>query len=212
MREDPFYALSEIFDFYAASEMHFLNAIERFVRSSPERFQETLQQPLIDAHDNLHFFMRLLDEHIKTIAETNNFVKNRYCLRWLRSNENKTLRTALRIENDIQALLARANQLRDRCSSGMNNIMNQLKSAEAKEAMKQGKHTFKLTLLTAIFLPVIATATIFGMNFVQLPSISEGVWVWILVTTPLMVASFAMIRWDWDNGLSQRAWRSHKTS
>ena len=53
-------------------------------------------------------------------------------------------------------------------------------------------------IFAAIFLPITATGTILGMNFVNVRSRSEGVWVWILTTIPVMRVSLAAIAWDID--------------
>ena len=54
----------------------------------------------------------------------------------------------------------------------------------------------KLTVLAAMFLPVIATGTVFGMSFVGFGSSSQGVWVWILTTVLLMMMSLVAVAWD----------------
>ena len=196
MRHDPFYSLSEIFDFVAASEMQFLTAIENQLDRRSESFQITIAGPSLDLHADLSYFRNLLEDHVNNIEKTNGFIRNRHTLRWPRSDSDKAQVAALRIELDYEALLTRARHLRDRCERDMGVVLSKSQLCHAKQAMSETKQILKLTVLTAILLPVIATGTVFGMNFVTFVSASQGVWVWILTTIPLMIVSLVAIAGD----------------
>ena len=198
MREDPFYALSEIFDFVAVSEMHFLTAIENHLDRRSGSLQDVFAGPSLSVHDDLLYFRNILEDHVNSIERTNGFIKTRHTLRWPRSNSDKAQVAALRIELDYEALLTRARHLRNRCERDIGVIMNKAQLSQAKPGISETKQQLKLTVLAAIFLPVTATGTIFGMNFVIFRSTSAGLWVWILTTILLMMASLVAIAWDVD--------------
>ena len=198
MRQDPFYALSEIFDFVAVSEMQFLTAIENHLDRRSGSLQDVFAGPSLSVHDDLLYFRNILEDHVNSIERTNGFIKTRHTLRWPRSNSDKAQVAALRIELDYEALLTRARHLRNRCERDIGVIMNKAQLSQAKPAISETKQHLKLTVLAAIFLPITATGTIFGMNFVIFRSTSEGLWVWILTTILLMMTSLVAIAWDVD--------------
>ena len=103
---------------------------------------------------------------------------------------------ALRVEVDYEALLIRANGLRDRCERDIGVIVNIAQLSQATPDMSETKRNLKLAIIAAMFLPMTATSTFFGMNFVNFGSSSEGVWVWLLTTVPLVVVSLVAIAWD----------------
>ncbi len=196
MRQDPFYALSEIFDFVAVSEMQFLTAIENHLDRRSGGIQDIFAVPSLSVHADLLYFRNMLEDHVNNIERTNGFIKTRYTLRWPRSNSDKAQVAALRIELDYEALLTKARHLRDRCERDIGVIINKAELSQAKLGILKTKQTLKLTVLATIFLPITATGTIFGMNFVNFGSSSEGVWVWILATIPIMMVSLVAIAWD----------------
>ena len=197
MREDPFYALSEIFDFVAVSEMQFLTAIENHLDRRSRSLQDVFAGPSLSVHDDLLYFRNILEDHVNSIERTNEFIKTRHMLRWPRSNSDKAQVAALRIELDYEALLTRARHLRNRCERDIGVIMNKAQLSQAKPGVLETKRNLKLTVLAAVFLPITATSTILEMNFVNFRSTSEGVWVWMLTTILLMMVSLVVTAWAW---------------
>ena len=198
MRQDPFYALSEIFDFVAVSEMQFLTAIENHLDRRSGGLQDIFAVPSLSVHADLLYFRNILEDHVNNIERTNGFIKTRHTLRWPRSNSDKAQVAALKIELDYDALLTRARNLRDRCERDIGVTINKAQLSQAKPGISETKQHLKLTVLAAIFLPITATGTVFGMNFVNFRSTSEGVWVWILTTIPLIMMSLVAIARDVD--------------
>ena len=198
MRQDPFYALSEIFDFVAFSELQFLTAIENQLDGRAGSLRDIFAVPSLSVHADLLYFRDILEDHVNNIESTNGFIKTRHTLRWPRSNSDKAQVAALRIEVDYEALLTRARGLRDRCERDIGVIVNTAQLSQATPDMSETKRNLKLAIIAAMFLPMTATGTFFGMNFVNFGSSSEGVWVWILTTIPLMVVSLVAIAWDLD--------------
>ena len=199
MRQDPFYALSEIFDFVAVSEMQFLTAIESHLDRRSGSTHNSLAGPWLSVHADLVYFRNILEDHVDNIEGTNTFIRTRHTRRWPCSNSDKAQVAALRIELDYDALLTRARRLRDRCERYISII---LKKAQLSQVTKRGisetKQHLKLAVLAAIFLPIIAPGTVFGMNFVNFGHSSVGVGIWISVTIPLVMVSLVAVAWDMD--------------
>ena len=160
MREDPFYALSEIFDFVAASEMQFLTAIENHLDRGSGSLEDIFAGPSQSVHANLLYFKVLLEDHVNNIERTNGFIKNRNSLRWPRSNSDKAQVAALRIELDYEALLTRAKTLRERCERDIRVNINKAQLSQANLGILKTIQNLKLTVLATIFLPIIATGTV----------------------------------------------------
>ena len=151
----------------------------------------------LDLHNDLSYFRNLLEDHVNNIEKTNGFIKTRHTLRWPRSNSDKAQVASLRIELDYEALLIRAKHLRDRCERDMGVVLSRAQlSQAANPGLLERKQNMKLTVLAAMFLPVIATGTVFGMSFVEFGSSSQGVWVWILTTVSLMMMSLVAVACD----------------
>ena len=199
MRQDPFYSLSEIFDFVAVSEMQFLTAIENHLDRKSDSIHDNLAGPSLSVHGDLVYFRNILEDHVKNIESTNRPIKTRDTLRWPRSNSDKAQVTALRIKLDYEALLTRARRLRDRWERDIGVILKKAQLAQAtKRGISQTKQHLKLTVHAAIFLPIIATGAVSGMNFVNFGRSSVGVGIWISITIPLVMVSLVAVAWDMD--------------
>ncbi|KAL8708167.1 MAG: hypothetical protein Q9220_006928 [cf. Caloplaca sp. 1 TL-2023] len=196
MREDPFYALSELFNFVAASEMQFLTAVERHLDLDPSQLQGYFDQPFLNGHANLIFFRNLMEDHVNNITETYTFIRNRSILKWPRSNSNLAQRAALQLEIDFEALLERARLMRDRSEREMNVLISKTQLAEIERGTVKTKKVRTLILLATVFLPGTATATIFSMNFVRFEPAWQGILLWILLTALLTVICFIAVSWD----------------
>ncbi|KAL8683743.1 MAG: hypothetical protein Q9186_000377 [Xanthomendoza sp. 1 TL-2023] len=205
MRQDPFYALSEILNFVAVSEMQLLTAIERHINLGSVKLQGDSEEASLSSHADLFFFRNLLEDHVNKISETNTFIRNRHNLKWPRSNSDIALNVAHKLDVDYDALLDRARLLRNRCEREMNVILSKAQLAEAKRGILKTKKALTLTVLAIILLPGTATATVFGMNFVQFAHAWQGAATWIISTTTLMAISYLAVRWD--EGLLQRLWK-----
>jgi Mg2+ and Co2+ transporter CorA len=85
-------------------------------------------------------------------------------------------------------------------------IMNNANIAESKRAIEQAKRVGKLTMLAFFYVPLSFTASFFGMNFEQFATGPYlGVWVWFVVTVPVMLLSIAFYHWDMSKALEYGA-------
>ena len=76
MRQDLFYALSEIFDFVAISELQFLTAIENQLDRRAGSLQDIFAVPSLSVHADLLYFRDILEDHVNKYREYENIHQN----------------------------------------------------------------------------------------------------------------------------------------
>ncbi|KAL9621733.1 MAG: hypothetical protein Q9160_003851 [Pyrenula sp. 1 TL-2023] len=196
LRSDPFYALTEILTFAAVSERQFLSAIAVQIDRESERLLTNIEGNSHKLEASILYLERLLEEHIKGITETSRYIQNRGSLNWPRSNADKAQRAASMLQLDFETLLEQAQLLRDRCAREFQVLLNKMALAESQRNIARSRQTLKLTLLATIYVPITATATVFGMNFVTFNNSAQGAWIWITVTVPVAIGSFFLVMWN----------------
>lgn len=200
MKADPFYALHEIFECCAASELQFLNLVEN--RLSRETSYEALLAKDTVSLSNLLYTREILQAHTQRLEENLEKIKCRGSSQWPHPPENsepgkKAKEAADVLLRDYEFLLAKAQNLAQRCERSMTVIMNNANIAESHRAMEQAKRVGKLTMLAFFYVPLSFTASFFGMNFEQFGAGPYlGIWVWFVVTVPVMIMSIAFYRWN----------------
>ena len=199
MKVDPFYALHELFEFSAASELQFLNLVEHKLR--PETNYEILFQEA-PSLSNLLYHLEILQAHTRRLSETIQKIKCRGSSQWPHAPENSDLdrkakESQSQLLKDYEFLLYKAKLLANLCERGMGVIMNNANIAEAKRGIIQAERVSKLTLLAFFYVPLSFTASFFGMNFTQFSSGPLlGIWVWFVTSIPVLALSFILYKWD----------------
>ena len=216
MCSDPFYALSELFHFFLASETQFLNSIATKLDDGTRDLSFTDPGASINFQAELLYFRRIIDKRVQCISQTLIFIRTRDRLGWPRArdavDDGRTARwmakadlAATRLELDCEYALNYAISLQQRCERETTIMMNNASNAEAKRGIDQGRQVFRFSLLVSIYVPLSFTTSVFGMNFVQFSNHAMGFWVWPLVTLPIFVASLLIIVWDFEH---VRQWRA----
>ena len=68
---------------------------------------------------------------------------------------------------------------------------------EAQNALAQAKEVAKLTKLAFFFIPLSFTASLFGMNVMELdPGAANSIWLWVTVSIPVLAISFTFMLVD----------------
>lgn len=196
LRQDPFYALTEIFSFAAVSERQFLSAIAVQIDRESERLLTDIEGISHKLEASILYLEHLLEDHIKSIIETSRYIQNRGSLNWPRSNADKAQRAASRLQLDFETLLEQAQLLRERCAREFQVLLNKVALVESERSIARSRQTLRLTLLATLYVPLTATATMFGMNFVNFKSFSQGAWIWITLTLPIAIGSFLLVMWN----------------
>lgn len=216
MWSDPFYTLTELFNFFISSEMQFLNSIATKLDDGTQGLSFADPSASIDFQAELLYFRRSLDKHVQCISQTLMFIRSRHHLGSPRSREAiddsqiarsvaKADLAATQLDQDCEYALNCAISLRQRCERETTIMMNNASIAEAKRGIDQGRQVFRFSVLVSIYVPLSFTSSVFGMNFVQFSNHAMGFWVWPLVTLPIFVASLLILIWDFE---SVRQWRA----
>ena len=206
---DPFYALNELLTFTATSEMAFLSAVEHKLHHSIMPHLSNNTTAPLEIQADLVYYRQLLEAHILSISDTNQFIKSRIYLDWPRYNDRKVDSAATWIQNDFEQLLDKAQMLQRKCEREMDILLTYASLEEAKQTASQNERGLRLTILATFFIPLAFSGSLFGMNFVTFESRGEGFWVWTLVTIPIFLASLLVLTW---NNAQIAKWRHNLTS
>ena len=222
MASDPFYALNHVFWFVASSYRQYLNMLEK---KDAERTSTSLigsqseganADPEAWDSTNLRFDRSVLEKHVVHLRQIVQTIQYQGCEAhssdkhgWPRARESAQAEVALeaakQLERTFQLLLQQAEQILTRYRDGMNVLMNRATMAEANKSLIQAKEVAKLTKLAFVYIPLSFTASFFGMNVTPLnpAGLSDDeeevqLWVWFVVSAPVLVISLILMRWDFS--------------
>jgi Mg2+ and Co2+ transporter CorA len=212
MSTDWFYALHEIFSFYACSENQFVNLLKYRLytvqKSEYEAKSDSMQSTLRD----LIYHKKLLDRHLEGMQQMSALVKHHADTAQMHaasaphtlSLENNlqpdatTLRpAALRLSADFDHLLRVANALAYQYKECMEDLRNKAQLHESQQAIEQAKGMAHLTLLAFLFVPLSFTTSFFGMNFTEIGEQRNlSIWIWVTFSIPIMILSLLVCFWS----------------
>jgi len=204
MKEDPFYALMELFKFSAFSEQQFLNVVQRKITADSDLASLQEANPTLA---NLLLFRDILQTHLSQIRYMIKLINSRDTLSRQGQRSSTTIApdvqkraesSALELVDFYEDLLAQANVLHDKCTLGMTVISNNTMLAESRRAIFQAKTMGKLTLVAFIYLPFTFTTGFFGMNFKEFGTGKMPLWVWFALSIPLFSISLLCFIVDWE--------------
>lgn len=195
MSEDPFYALHELFNFWATSETQFLNVIQSGLQSTISLSPVELLSKMVDNQNTLVFYDDILKRHIESISDVLMFIEARIFSDWPQSHANKPEMMAERLKFDIEYLLNKTKTLQDQCGSAISTLSNQANLQQAKRAVSESERMYRLSLLVSVFIPLSFSSSLFGMGFLTFDTTTQGVLVFFLVTIPIFLFSLAFFSW-----------------
>lgn len=173
------YALSELFQFSAASECQFLNMMQYQIVKDVFVLEANTSWSLED----LRYHKTLLDDHIQSVKSTLQTLR-RPMMSGASAEEN-TSEAMQNVSEDSTHLLEKAQTLAARCIEGINTIVSTTQLKESREEIKQAEGLRRLTLLAIFFLPLSFTTPFFGMNLVELGSGTLSLWVVFVMLVPV---------------------------
>lgn len=197
MKENPFYALMELFKFSAFSEQQFLNVVQQKIAADSNL--ASLQEPN-PTLANLLLFREILQSHQSQIRCMIKLINSRDKLSHQGQRSSNTISpnlrkraesSALELVDFYEDLLAQTNLLHDKCTLGMTVISNNTMLAESRRAIFQAQTMGKLTILAFIYLPFTFTTGFFGMNFKEFGTGKASIWAWFAISIPLFLISLA---------------------
>ena len=168
MSRDPFYSLTEVFDFAASSQMEFLNLIDIKL----DKYTSLPSSQDFQSLPNLTYTKQILYRHIQKTQRILDSIKNAQHPRWSKdpseSGSRKAAIAANNLEQDFMHLLDRATTLHQRTTEAITVLMSSISISESQRAMEQAQRVGKLTFLAFFFVPLSFTTSFFGMNVEEL--------------------------------------------
>jgi Mg2+ and Co2+ transporter CorA len=195
MSEDSLFALHELFQFWAASEVQFLNVVSsglQTIELTPSKYPSKM----LEVQDSLRFYNDIINRHANSTTDVLQLIETRELLDWPRSQGNKPALMAEQLNRDVRYIFERTNALQEQCTLSMTTLMHQASLQEARNAISQAERVYRLTLLAFIFIPLTFCTSLFGMNFVTFKHSTIGAWTLIAVTLPVLFISLVMFNWD----------------
>ncbi|OAT13581.1 hypothetical protein BDBG_08754 [Blastomyces gilchristii SLH14081] len=198
--QDALYAVSEVFQFAASSELQFLNLLHGRIKHELSFTGE--QQKMGRRNDavsllNLRFIKTQLISHAQRLAETVRTLETCDLLGWQRDQESpKAQQRARLLLSDFGYLLQRAEGLARECDSGIDTLVNSSILEESRRSTENAIRVQKLTVLATIFIPLSFVCTVWGMNFQELGSGTQPVWMWFVTAGPVILVSLLMYHFD----------------
>lgn len=193
---DPIYALTPVLFFAAASENGALGVVTKqyeIITSTvwdPKLYKEHLEQLILHKH--------ILDDHACRHEEVLHFLRSSASGKWcssLTAEQAKISNEAKKsVENDYEYLLTRTRQFSTHHQEAISILVSSVALTESKKQITLATQVTKLTIFATVFLPLSYCTSVFGMNFVVLEQLS--IWVWVIVTAVIGVATFVVYQWD----------------
>jgi hypothetical protein len=216
---DPVLSLIPTFVHAAFSEVHLFNLMEAQISNEIDALAVNASHGSIE---NLQFFSNILEKHS---AHTKDSLKGLSSLfehtgegddsqrRWSESIspsiDAPDLEGAFQtssagsgtfsvsgLKEDFRDHYTRCNKLIDRCSMGIQTMMNKAMVLESHKAIEQAEDLKKLTLLASFFIPLSFVSSVFGMNFKIMGQGSLALWWFFAIAIP--VTAVAQIWYIWD--------------
>ncbi|TAQ89505.1 hypothetical protein B7494_g2152 [Chlorociboria aeruginascens] len=193
-RNNAFYALSNVFRHAAFSEIQVLNLIEFQIDREIGVIRPKEHRSYI--LNNLQFFKSILTRYIRCIKDTLRSLKETDEIFCSGGDKTKTSTIAEGLTADFERLLADTLELSARCTESIGVMINREIIVESRKAIEQSERIKKLTMLAAFFVPLSFTTSLFGMNFQEFGQGHLSVWLFAIVSIPMVIISFACYMWD----------------
>ncbi|KAL7781015.1 hypothetical protein V8C43DRAFT_299193 [Trichoderma afarasin] len=203
---DPFYALTEVFQFSANSQQQFLNMIDTKIRIYTSQASQKDHEIL----PHLKYTQEILYSRIQDIKRVLRSIENTARPVWAKSNCDTGMKkadiAAAAIRRDFEDLLDHAMSLYDRTKEAITVLQSSISITESHLASLQADKAQKLTFLALVFVPVSVATGIFGMNVKELPGDQISIyWFFVLVATlAILLWLLFFINWKWMKPGSRR--------
>ncbi len=218
MAKDSFFVVHDLFSFKAFAEVQFLNLVES-VLSRETDVAVLNRKPSVE---NLLFHKELLASHARALRENIESIKSRGGPDWDRLTPEDDAKLYLiakehsgRLLKDYEWLLQRTEELSASCDRGIQDSNTRVMMEETLLTSQRSADTARLTNVATfssfIYVPLSITSGFFGMNFKAFGQGNLQLWLWPIVTVPVVLLSslvlLIFIRWgdlrDWK-GLTLR--------
>jgi Mg2+ and Co2+ transporter CorA len=208
VRLSPFYAVSEVYAFAAAAENQFLNMMTKILENRMEDIMRegiqgtTLTQNTLPERINIQYDRSVLDAHSNRIRNILAFLRVADDPVWFPplkdSASDEVAEVQRSLIHDFQHLQTQVVQLIQRCERAMELIAHNASLSEAKRSNLQSEGLQKLTRLTTVvtllYVPLSFVCSFFGMNFSAFGQGELGLWIWAVVSVPVLLVSLFFLK------------------
>ena len=185
MKADAFYALHELFQFCAFSEVQFLNLMEKQLSLWRSDRDSTRKNGTAFDYDKLEQTMLLIEDHLTYLEETTDILWRQGSLDWPvateRSDIKKTEAAARQLMTDYTYLGHQARRLLR--LYGDKHLAPKMSTPTTPHSSKPPSNNSSGVGQIFMLLPILV-ATFFSMNFRELQDLS----LWVYFTTLLVLA------------------------
>ncbi|KAL9624925.1 MAG: hypothetical protein Q9160_000972 [Pyrenula sp. 1 TL-2023] len=206
----PISVLQELFTFEAASYSQYINMLEQTLSDATDRDQfpsyEHSKLETILHFDYAKIVLTRCEVHFEEMLL---FLKNppeawQGQRRSTDPIDEGKITSAIQI--DFEYLLSRVKRLVSACEARKNTLLGNASMQDAKRSAEEAKLVTRLTKatnrLTFIFLPISFVTSVFGMNFSQFGQGPLSIWLWAVITIPLLMVCVVIVeKGDWVKGI-----------
>ncbi|KAF2872687.1 hypothetical protein BDV95DRAFT_606274 [Massariosphaeria phaeospora] len=193
IKKSPWHGLLQIYELALFSQVQFLNLAESKL--------EELRVSMFEGDSDLGstkeiLYVGGLAKHLQSELGNAAFViKNKEQTAWY-SDAKLSITEKETVENlakDIAYLETRSALLAERCQAFADMSINMATITESRKALEQAETLRRLTLLATFFIPISLTASLFGMNFTELPQYRHRRITIFLVLVPILLTIALML-------------------
>lgn len=208
--DDAFYAVIPIYKFKAAAESQFLNLVDALLHNNIEDIRFTKASglgpdkddyliDLASSHDDFSYNKEILERHLQEISDNIRAIKAHGSTQWPSSDHPKVKAAIRALLEDYEWLHERAGALSALCDRALTDIHDKSALAESFKANEQADRVNKLTRLatfmSVFYIPLSFTSGFFGMNFKAFGQGSVPLWLYPVVSVPILICSFLFMYW-----------------
>lgn len=234
-RKIPFYALHNIFRLIAASEHQLLNLMEQKIQdvSKSENSYDHrnsiaevfAMKKLVDRHrERLRGVLQVVEarggpvwrELASSVVEAIGMADQASVHGAGKRTEQVPPRdmgkeagqAAESLQRTFYELAQRAKAISALCQDETARLSHDSVVHEAQRSIQQAEGLSKLTFVAFIFVPLSFTTSFFGMNISELNASGQPIWVWFVLSVPILAAS--LLAWWLDVTRRRRIWAGVK--
>lgn len=191
----------------AAAEILFLGILAAKVEKSLQKASEFDLNDTVSPQANLVFYRRNLEKRIHEVSRILASCSNHPTLDWPSCFDPapEADMAARNLKRDLKYILELAEHLRSQFDREMVVMMNATSIAEMKRGVQQGSTLFKFTLVASVFVLLLFTNILFGMNVAEFGQVARPhLWMWLVFTLGTVCVSFLFL--FWNQPAPNRAW------
>lgn len=213
--DSPLDVLQELFTFNAAAALQYVNMIDHVLeevggRNDFPSYEHTKLETTVQ-YDYIKTSLSRFEQHCSEILA----FLTAPPAKWNVGSSQPSVNSALM--NDFNYLISRARSLLKVCEDGKATLVSNDSVQAAKRSAREAELVTQLTKttnrLTFIFLPISFVTSVFGMNFKQFGQGPLSIWIWAVITVPLLVACVLIVeRGEWMISKWRQCRRRHQTA